>query len=114
MDYLKGGLELNLSIAIDFTGSNGIPTQPNSLHYIMDPLRPNEYQQAIHAVSRILLNYDTDKRIPCYAFGGKPHFPNFSSNMVNHCFPLSGDYKQIDAYGVEHLMEMYFNALNNI
>lgn len=80
MDYLKGGLELNLSIAIDFTGSNGIPTQPNSLHYIMDPLRPNEYQQAIHAVSRILLNYDTDKRIPCYAFGGKPHFPKFSSN----------------------------------
>ncbi len=91
MDYLKGGLELNLSIAIDFTGSNGIPTHPNSLHYVMNPMQPNQYQQAILAVSKILINYDTDKRIPCFAFGGKPHFPSMNSSNVNHCFPLSGD-----------------------
>jgi len=35
--------------AIDFTGSNGIPTSPNSLHAIgVDNL--NQYQQAIMAV----------------------------------------------------------------
>lgn len=89
MDYLRGGLQLNLSIAIDFTGSNGIPTSPTSLHY-MDPQKPNQYQIAINAVSRILLNYDSDKRIPCLGFGGKPHFPNLSCNIVSHCFPLSG------------------------
>lgn len=61
----------------------------------MNPNKPNQYQQAIHAVSRILLDYDTDKRIPCYAFGGKPRFPNFYSNVVNHCFPLSGDHNKI-------------------
>lgn len=43
------------------------------------------------AISRILLNYDSDKKIPCYAFGGKPRFPNFMSNTVSHCFPLSGN-----------------------
>jgi hypothetical protein len=32
-DYLKGGWQLSLSIAIDFTGSNGDPTEPSSLHF---------------------------------------------------------------------------------
>lgn len=90
MDYLRGGLELNLSVAIDFTGSNGTPSHPNSLHY-MDPMKPNQYQIAINAVASILLNYDTDKRIPCFGFGGKPRYQNLFSNNVNHCFPLSGN-----------------------
>jgi copine 1/2/3 len=37
-------------IAIDFTGSNGNPTSPNSLHF-MDPSKPNQYQTAILAIS---------------------------------------------------------------
>ena len=94
MDYLRGGLELNLSIAIDFTGSNGIPTQPSSLHYI-SPSRPNQYQIAIDAVARILLDYDSDKRIPAFGFGAKPHFNGFNSSMVSHCFPLSGNPNQL-------------------
>lgn len=77
---------MNLSIAIDFTGSNGVPTQPSSLHYIC-PHKPNQYQQAINAVARILLNYDSDQRIPCYGFGAKPGL----SRNVSHCFPLSGN-----------------------
>ncbi len=104
---------MNLSIAIDFTASNGSISNSTSLHY-MNPSRPNQYQSAINAVSRILLNYDTDKRIPCYAFGGKPHFPNFYGSTVNHCFPLSGDPSQIEAFGVEHLMELYNRALRSI
>ena len=32
LDYIRGGEELNLICAIDFTGSNGIPSAPNSLH----------------------------------------------------------------------------------
>jgi hypothetical protein len=61
----------------------------------MNPMKPNQYQTAIMAVSRILLNYDTDKKIPCFAFGGKPHFNYFNSSTVNHCFPLSGNPEQI-------------------
>jgi len=87
IDYLKGGLELNMIIAIDFTGSNGNPTSPNSLHY-MDPVKPNQYQSAIFAITQILLNYDSDKRIPCFGFGAQPKYPGF--NTVSHCFPLGG------------------------
>lgn len=35
-EYIKGGLELNLMIGLDFTDSNGPPNLNSSLHYI-DP-----------------------------------------------------------------------------
>ena len=99
IDYLRGGLELNLSVAIDFTGSNGMPNHPSSLHFI-NPSQPNQYQNAIHAVSRILLAYDTDQRIPAFGFGGKPRYQNFTSPVVSHCFPLSGNPAEIEAFGL--------------
>ena len=34
LDYIFSGLEIALILAIDFTGSNGEPTSPESLHYI--------------------------------------------------------------------------------
>ena len=45
LDYVFGGCEISLSIAIDFTLSNGDPSDPESLHYF-DP-KKNEYLQAI-------------------------------------------------------------------
>jgi hypothetical protein len=50
VDYIRGGLQLNMIVAIDFTGSNGHPKYPNSLHY-MNPTAPNQYQVAIHAIT---------------------------------------------------------------
>lgn len=76
IDYLRSGLELNLIVAIDFTGSNGSPTSPTSLHY-MNSNSLNQYQTAIRAVGEILLNYDSDKLIPAFGFGAKPKYPNF-------------------------------------
>lgn len=45
LDYIFGGCEIGLSIAIDFTLSNGHPSKPNSLH--SQNLNKNEYLQAI-------------------------------------------------------------------
>ena len=52
-------------VAIDFTGSNGDPAMPDSLHYI-DPTgeRLNPYQHCITAVGTVLEAYDTDKSYP--------------------------------------------------
>jgi hypothetical protein len=112
VDYLRGGVELNMIVAIDFTGSNGSPKYPTSLHY-MNNIAPNQYQLAIAAITQILLNYDSDKRIPAFGFGAKT---NFTGNLspVSHCFVLSGNPQEVEAYGVEHLMAMYKTALIHV
>lgn len=33
LDYVRGGLALNFVVAVDFTGSNGDPHHPASLHF---------------------------------------------------------------------------------
>ena len=63
MDYLSGGCEINLVVAIDYTASNGNPVFPTSLHY-MNPYEPNEYMKAITAVGNVLASYDSDKQFP--------------------------------------------------
>lgn len=111
VDYLRGGLQLNLIVAIDFTGSNGSPNAPNSLHY-MNPTQPNQYQLALKGVWDILSNYDSDHRIPAYGFGAKPHFNGgLHSNVANHCFPLSGDQGCSEILGFPNLMETYKRAV---
>lgn len=74
IDYLRGGMEINLIVAIDLTASNGLPSNPQSLHYIDSNPEwpPNQYQQAIRSVGSILLEYDHDKLVPVYGFGGVP------------------------------------------
>lgn len=52
LEYVFGGCEVDLTMAIDFTLSNGDPRDQHSLHY-MDPNR-NQYMQAIRAVGDIL------------------------------------------------------------
>ena len=52
LEYIFGGCEVDLSIAIDFTLSNGDPRSKSSLHYF-DPQR-NQYLQAIQNVGNIL------------------------------------------------------------
>jgi Copine len=99
LDYISGGCELNFmvravlfcwqrcvsavpvirrwrvptQVAIDFTGSNGNPASPGSLHY-RDPRGiPNQYQLAIQAVAGVLEFYDSDKVFPTFGFGGCPY-----------------------------------------
>jgi hypothetical protein len=63
MEYLAGGCEINLVVAIDYTASNGNPAYPTSLHYV-NPYEPNEYMKAIRAVGDVLAAYDSDRQFP--------------------------------------------------
>jgi hypothetical protein len=42
-DYLKSGWKINMSVAIDFTASNGEPSEKNSLHRINEDGALNQY-----------------------------------------------------------------------
>ncbi|CAD8159167.1 unnamed protein product [Paramecium octaurelia] len=113
IDYLKGGDQINLIIAIDFTGSNGEPSSPHSLHY-NDPEHLNQYQNALKQVAEILLNYDYDKKVPLYGFGGVPSLPNYKKTSVEQCFPLNGNQSDPEVFGLDGIMSTYSNALNHI
>lgn len=87
-DFLHSGWEINLTVAIDFTASNGPAIYADSLHYLDPTGRPNQYQQVLHSVGGILQNYDTDKQIPAFGFGGIPLYSG--QTQVSHCFHLNG------------------------
>ena len=80
IDYLRGGMQINLWVAIDFTGSNGAPNLPNSLHYL--GAKSNQYETAIRACGDIVAYYDYDQKFPAFGFGGKfygnPNDPEIS------------------------------------
>ncbi len=64
VDYLAGGTEFNLIVAVDYTGSNGDPRKPGTLHYIHPDGQLNDYEKAITAVGSIVARYDSDQLFP--------------------------------------------------
>uniref|UniRef100_A0A8C6SSW4 Copine IVb n=1 Tax=Neogobius melanostomus TaxID=47308 RepID=A0A8C6SSW4_9GOBI len=68
LDYIMGGCQIQFTVAIDFTASNGDPRNSCSLHYI-HPYQPNEYLKALVAVGEICQDYDSDKMFPAFGFG---------------------------------------------
>lgn len=91
-DYIQNNLQLSLVTCIDFTASNGSPTQKSSLHYV-EPYKKSPYEEALKEVTNILLDYDYDKLVPVYGFGAKVKHPLLDSEgKVHHCFPINGNY----------------------
>jgi len=105
LDYIIGGCQINLVVAIDYTGSNGDPRYANSLHY-QNPYAPNEYQQAIKAVGDILLAYDSDGKVPVFGFGAK-----MPSGQVSHCFHVNGNPNNPEVFGVQGILQAYAQSL---
>lgn len=108
LDYIFGGCEIGLTIAIDFTGSNGDPSKPNSLHYKGDLAR-NSYLNAIKSVGNILQYYDTDKQIPVLGYGA--HLPQ---GTTSHCFAVNGNIFDPECDGLDGVVESYIRAINNV
>jgi len=107
IDYLRGGMQINLTIAIDFTGSNGAPNLPNSLHYLGP--NANQYETAIRACGDIVAYYDYDQKFPVYGFGGK----FYGNPNVDHCFPLNCNPNDPEIVGIDGVLQTYRNVLNN-
>jgi hypothetical protein len=103
--WTRGGrLSFELTVAVDFTSSNGSPSSSSSLHEKKSG--NNQYQQVMRSVGKVLLPYDADGKIAAYGFGG-------SRNLsTSHCFPLKKD--QPEVIGLEGLMEAYDEALQRM
>ncbi|XP_064610310.1 copine-3-like isoform X2 [Liolophura sinensis] len=109
LDFIFGGLQLNFTVAIDFTGSNGHPRDPNSLHYI-DVHRPNQYIQAIQAVGVVCQDYDSDKLFPALGFGAK--IP--PSTEASHEFAINFNGSNPFCAGVGGIIAAYKNCIPHV
>jgi hypothetical protein len=108
LDYIQGGTALNFSVAIDFTGSNGDPQDPRSLHF-RNQTGSNQYTQAIEAVGEIIEEYDADKQFPALGFGAKipPH------GNVSHEFFLNLTESPF-CQGVQGILQAYGTSLGQV
>jgi len=108
LQYIRAGLKLNFSIGIDFTASNGSPDSPESLHYMGDPSRPNQYVQALTAVGSVLQDYDSDRAFPALGFGAK-----LLDGTISFNFCLNGQMNPI-CIGIDGVLHAYYQALRNV
>ncbi|XP_077546757.1 copine-8-like [Haemaphysalis longicornis] len=106
LDFIRAGLQMHFTVAVDFTASNGDPRDPASLHF-MDPMRPNAYAMAIRAVGEVIQDYDTDKMFPALGFGAR--LP--PDGRVSHEFFLNGSPTNPYCAGIQGVLEAYQRAL---
>jgi len=110
LDYIQGGTQVNFTVAVDFTGSNGNPKHPSSLHYQDPSGKPNQYVTAITSVGEIIQDYDSDKMFPALGFGARVP-PN---GEVSHEFFLNLSTESPFCSGIEGLLSAYYNSLYNV
>jgi len=103
LEFIRGGLQINLITAIDFTGSNGNPRNNDSLHY--DGRNGSLYEQVIKAVGSIVCPYDSDQMFPAFLFGG------YVNGETNHCYPLNGNVGDPEVQGLDGIISVYRSAI---
>merc|ERR550539_2068386 len=105
LNYINGGCEMQLCVAIDFTGSNGDPRKPGTLHYLSpDGRTMNDYEKAISSIGGILADFDTDKKFPVWGFGAK------YSGQVYHLFQC-GQSAEVD--GIRGVLDAYHKTFQS-
>ena len=84
-EYIAGGLELDILVAVDFTASNEDPKDPKSLHF-MNPRGFNKYQERTHTLTHTLsLLHTYTQTLPTWSI---------STAMTKSSRPLSNTHTQ--------------------
>lgn len=89
---------MNVVVAIDFTGSNGDPRKPGTLHHFNSDGSLNDYEKAITSIVGSLEKYDTDKKFPVLGFGAK------YDGVVRHAFRCG---PTDEVHGVKGVLDAY-------
>lgn len=99
-------INLDLSIAIDFTGSNGRPFREDSLHYITNGFI-NNYEKAIREHYEIFSPYNKKDKYNIYGFGAKVN------GRFEEIFNLNGE-DDPSITGIENIISEYKKVVNNV
>ena len=111
IDYIHSGIKISLSIAIDFTLSNGAPSNANSLHYINDNNNTlNSYQKAIAACGNILSVYDKEQQFPVYGFGACIN----NAKQPSMCFAINNINNSPEIHTIQQVLEHYKQIVKSV
>uniref|UniRef100_A0A8C2WCW5 Copine 1 n=1 Tax=Chinchilla lanigera TaxID=34839 RepID=A0A8C2WCW5_CHILA len=108
LDYVMGGCQISFTVGVDFTGSNGDPSSPDSLHYL-SPTGVNEYLTALWSVGSVVQDYDSDKLFPAFGFGAQVP-PDW---QVSPVFLLALFWPSFSA-GIQGIVDAYRQALPQV
>jgi len=107
IEFLRGGMNMRLLLAIDFTGSNGHWLDHGTLHYRNEQTGTSQYMDAIAEVGKIVEVYNREKVFACWGFGAK-----VGGARVSHCFPLTLR-DDPNVIGTEGILRCYRQALDS-
>ena len=103
---LKKGLNLDLSIAIDFTGSNLDPEFDDSLHYIKNGFI-NNYEKAMRENIKIISTYNKNDKYNVYGFGAE------INGTFQDIFNINRK-EDPSIQGIENIISEYKKTVNNV
>jgi hypothetical protein len=112
--YLRTGMNINLTIGIDFTGSNGSYSDPRSLHYLNNGM--NDYEKAIRSCGDILAYYDDDQLFPVFGFGFKfIDSSNYQSGIYNYDnYPVNCNTSDPNIHLIDNVLKEYRQFITKV
>ena len=112
--YLRTGMNINLTIGIDFTGSNGNYSDPRSLHYLNNGM--NDYEKAIRSCGDILAYYDDDQLFPVFGFGFKfIDSSNYQSGVYNYDnYPVNCNTSDPNIHLIDNVLKEYRQFITKV
>lgn len=105
-DFIRGGLQIQPVVAIDFTASNGAIDEELSLHCVNNT-RENQYMDAMDTLGAMISQYSSEQQIALYGFGAKWKH----KKKVSHCFPLV---KEVFVKGIKSAIGQYEDVLPSL
>lgn len=112
ISYLRSGMQINLTIGIDFTGSNGHPKDYGSLHYVSDKM--NDYESAIRSCGDILAYYDADQLFPVFGFGFRYDNAKFTNRYTYMNYPINDNVNDPNINTIDNVLLTYRNFIDKI
>ena len=115
ISYLRSGMNINLTIGIDFTGSNGHYKDQPSYHYLDGGM--NNYEKAIRSCGDIVAHYDNDQLFPVFGFGFcfiDSTLNNFDGKYTDFNYPINCNLENPQIKFIDGVLREYRNFITKI
>ena len=115
ISYLRSGMNINLTIGIDFTGSNGHYKDEPSYHYLDAGM--NNYEKAIRSCGDIVAHYDNDQLFPVFGFGFcfiDSSLNNFLGKYTDFNYPINCNLNDPNIKYIDGVLKEYRTFITKI